>query len=426
MRRRDNKPTPTYRAGLNLREDVKSGYARTYVLGQENLFPNEGYEFPQRDVSQRKNLYKISEDSPFNIPKEEKVVRKGKVEKVIQKNREKWLETETACTKCAAQAISMPTPGELRSINSEIAAQAVRKDLNAQVALNEKIRLAQMKEDAHWAKREYKEGLATQEINSKIKSRKMQTQQALANDYREQFALHAKMKEEEKRQDMIEAEVIKKQMREEELKDRIRQEKLRQLAHERQKEFQQRNEELLQRKEKRIEDDIAAEKLIAKQKAEVDARIEERRKFEKERREHSTRIRNRLIEKQSKQLEETLAKQQKWQGIAESELTKRQEAERKRQEQIRKDMADERRRDWLQYQREKSYKIMNKTYEPDYYTTDNDDYRRADEEFRRKKLIQLKKDQQWQIEDRRRKEKEETDYRRRHFDNQFFLKDNEW
>lgn len=426
-RRKRDYEAPMHRAGQNIFDETKSGYARTYVLGQDDLFPKEGYYQQSRDVAKRINNYKDSEDSPFNIPKTEKMITPSHVTEVINKNRKQMMETERNCTRTAAKALAMPTPGELREINSEVAKQAIRKDLDAQVRLKEKIRIAQMKDDNRWVNLENEQISDTITINDNIAMKKARTQSNLAKEYRHQLDLHQKAREEEKRQDQIEAAKIREQLRKQELEERIRQEKLRQLAHERKKEFQQRNDELLQRREKRIEDDIAAEKRLAIQKAEVDRRMEERAEFDRKRRENRDMIRNRLIENQSKRLAETLAKQQRSQSVAESEVAKREEAERKKQIKRRKEMAEERNRDWLKSQRERDLRITNQTVEPDFYGDDDEELRRAEAYYRRKKLLALQNDQRQQIEDRKRKEREEDYIRKHYYDNQFFLKDNdEW
>ena len=154
--------------------------------------------------------------------------------------------------------------------------------------------------------------------------------------------------------------------------------------------------------------------------------MEERAEFDRKRRENRNMIRNRLIENQSKRLAETLAKQQRSQSNAESEVAKREEAERKRQIQRRKEMAEERNRDWLKSQRERDLRITNKIEEPDFYGDDDEELRRAEAYYRRKKLITLQQDQKKQIQERKRKEDEEDYIRKHYYDNQFFLKDEEW
>lgn len=418
--------TPKYRAGQNIFDQTKSGYARTNVLGQEDLFPREGFPPQSRDVSKRIHNYKDSEDSPFNIPKTEKMITPSHVDEVINKNRKKMMETERNCTRTAAKALAMPTPGELRVVNSEVAKQAIRKDLDEQVKLKEKIRIAQMKDDDRWVNLENEQISNTISINDNIAFKKTRTQQNLAKEYRHQLDLHRQAKEEEKRQDQIEALKIREELRRQDLEERIRQEKLRQIAHERKKEFQKRNDELLQRRQKKIEDDIEAEKILAKQKAEVDQRMEERAEFERKRRENKNMIRNRLIENQSKRLAETMARQQRTQNNAESEVAKREEAERKRQIQRRKEMAQERNRDWLKSQRERDLKITNKVEEPDFYGDDDEELRRAEAYYRRKKLLALQSDQKKQILERKKKEDDEDYIRKHYYDNQYFLKDEEW
>ena len=418
---------PTYRAGTNFRDQSRSGYARVDILGQQDLFPEQGYEFPPNArVPLQTRTYKVSEDSPFNCTQHQKMIKKSKEEKQIQKQTNSWMRTDQMCTRAAVRAIATPTPGELREINSKIAAEAVKKERDEQIRAREKIRLARMKDEAYWTGVEQREGISTKTIGETIAFRKQQSQRALADDYKQQFALHAKVKEEEKRQEQLEVQKMRQMEAEDAEKERKRQATLREIARERNREFQKRNEELMQRKEKRIEEDLAAEKIIQKQQEENTRRMEERALFEKTRREEKNRIRNNMIEKQAKELAELKARQQRSDEIAQSEIEKREEAERQRRLKRQEDMKTQRNKEWLAYQRTRDMRYMDKQDTPDFVNDDDDAVRAADALFRRKRQAALRQEQLRQIDLRRKREKDELEESRRAPDNMFFLKDNEW
>lgn len=418
---------PTYRAGTNFRDQSRSGYARVDILGQEDLFPEQGYEFPPNArVPLQTRTYKVSEDSPFNCTQHQKMIKKSKEEKQIQKQTNSWMRTDQMCTRAAVRAIATPTPGELREINSKIAAEAVKKERDEQIRAREKIRLARMKDEAYWTGVEQREGISTKTIGETIAFRKQQSQRALADDYKQQFALHAKVKEEEKRQEQLEVQKMRQMEAEDAEKERKRQATLREIARERNREFQKRNEELMQRKEKRIEEDLAAEKIIQKQQEENTRRMEERALFERTRREEKNRIRNNMIEKQAKELAELKAHQQRSDEIAQSEIEKREEAERQRRLKRQEDMKTQRNKEWLAYQRTRDMRYMDKQDTPDFVNDDDDAVRAADALFRRKRQAALRQEQLRQIDLRRKREKDELEESRRAPDNMFFLKDNEW
>ena len=418
---------PTYRAGTNFRDQSRSGYARVDILGQQDLFPEQGYEFPPNArVPLQTRTYKVSEDSPFNCTQHQKMIKKSKEEKQIQKQTNSWMRTDQMCTRAAVRAIATPTPGELREINSKIAAEAVKKERDEQIRAREKIRLARMKDEAYWTGVEQREGISTKTIGETIAFRKQQSQRALADDYKQQFALHAKVKEEEKRQEQLEVQKMRQMEAEDAEKERKRQATLREIARERNREFQKRNEELMQRKEKRIEEDLAAEKIIQKQQEENTRRMEERALFEKTRREEKNRIRNNMIEKQAKELAELKARQQRSDEIAQSEIEKREEAERQRRLKRQEDMKTQRNKEWMAYQRTRDMRYMDKQDTPDFVNDDDDAVRAADALFRRKRQAALRQEQLRQIDLRRKREKDELEESRRAPDNMFFLKDNEW
>ncbi|OHT01343.1 axoneme-associated protein mst101 [Tritrichomonas foetus] len=289
--------------------------------------------------------------------------------------------------------------------------------------------MQQMKDDAYWADVEQEQGVQTLTVQKNFLTTKDNKQKALAADYQEQFALHKAKLDEEKAESNREAMRLKQIQKQEEAKERVRQQKLREQAAEQAKEFQARNDELLQRREKRIEEDLAAEALTMKQHEESERRMEERAAFVKRRREEKNRIREKLISEQSKKLAEIHARQQKSQSIAESEIAKREEAERKRKLAEQKRMAEERNKDYNEYLRTKDLKVTDQVDTPDWTNDDEEEARQYDQRMKalqRKKVMQ---DQMAQAAERReaeRRERLENLRQPRNKDTMFFLKDNEW
>jgi len=130
-----------------------------------------------------------------------------------------------------------------------------------------------------------------------------------------------------------------------------RQARQRELAAERSREFQAKNDELLQRKEKRIDDDIAAERVIWTQQAENARRMEAREGATRRIRDEKNRVKNNLIERQVADFAERLARQQRSDSIAESEVERREAAERQRRLKAQSDVRAQRNREWLAHQR---------------------------------------------------------------------------
>lgn len=422
--------TATYRAGMNLKDATRSGYARVCVLDKQDLFPNEGYDFPENRHKPPTNSYRISEDSPFNNSFEHSSAWREPEPESIRKGMDTMLQTEKLCNHVAAKAISTPTDGELRPLYSKIAFQAIQKDRQAQVAMREQMKMQQMKEDAYWADIEQEQGLQTRRVQQKYANTIHDQQRKLANDYQQQFALHRKRIEAEKEESRREAQKIREIQKNEEKQELKRQERLRQIAAERAKEFTIRNEELLQRRAKRIEDDLAQEAITIRQHAESEKRMEERANFEKRRREEKNRIREKLISDQSKRLAEIKAREQHFQTTAESEISKREEADRKKRLDEQKRLSQQRQKDYADYLREKDLKMMNKKETPDWTNDDDEEARQFDAKMRDLQQKRLRRDQMRQITERRereRRERMEEIAHARKKDTMYFLKDDdEW
>ena len=420
---------PTFRAGANLRDPTASGFSRVSILQNPDMFPDQGYEFRDRGPKPPTNSYRLSEDSPFNNSFKHSSAWQAPPSRALASCMDNMMRTEKVCNRVAAQAIAAPADGEIKHLYSQIAAQAVQKERQAQILMKEQMRLEQMKEDAYWANVEQEQGLMTQTVQQNYQNRMRTAQQTLRKDYENQFELHRKALEEERREGEREALKLKQLQKREEQKERERQLKLKEEAEERKKDFQRRNEEILQRRQKRIEDDIAAEELIMKQKAEQEKIQDERNAYLKRKRDEKNRIRERLIDDQSKRLAKLYAQQQRVQSTAESEIAKREEAERQRRLANQKRLNDEKREDYIKYMREKSNKIANQVDTPDYTTDDTEAEREFDRKMKalaRKRIMQEQMAQAAARKEQERRERWEELHQPKNVDTMYFLKDNEW
>lgn len=418
------KTTQTFRAGQNTRDPTRSAYARVDVLGQEDLFPNEGRDFPIRAVPKQTKSYQISADSPFSTAVPVSMVPESEEQKVLNQNYQEIMRTERMCTRAAAKTNAATCPGELRPLYSQIAAQCIRKDQEAQMRVREQIRLARMKEECRWEDVEQIETQSTRRVQTAIASSRRARQQELADSYKRELTLHEIKRQEEIDEEQREAEEIQRLLQEENKREQARQEKIRKENAERTRDFQLLNSELMMRHETRIEQEIAEEARIAKEHAEIEARMDAREAANQRRRDELNARRAKIIGDQSRRLAELKKRQKQKDTIAESKLAKREEARRQADIERRRQMAIQRNREYNEYKREKELKMQedpedDTKQEPDY----EEEARRVDEEMRMQKRRQVMLQQRAQIEQRRMREQKEREAARRNPDKMFFLKD---
>ena len=428
MLRKTKAPQPTFRAGLNFHDPSRSGYARVSILDHQDLFPNQGTEFPDDRHKPPTKSYLISSSSPFTNRFEHSSAWREPVPDAISQSLNTMLKTEQVCNRVAARAIAAPTDGEIRPLHSQIAAQAVQKERDAQLRVREQLRLQQMKDDEYWADVERGQAIQTQRIQTMELEDKRAKQRELANDYKRQFELHTKRLQEEKEQDRREAEHLKHLQHLDDLKEQKRQQTLRLQAEERKKEFEAKNAEILMRRAKKIEDDLAEEKRIQQQYAEVQDRMAEREALVRKTREEKTARRERLIADQSKRLAELQAKQNKFIELGESEVLKREEARRLADEERQRTMRMELNKSYNEYVQRKDMAQADRKDTPDFTGTGDEDFRRADERTRALRMRKLRMVQQEQARERRERERREREEELKPpvGDTMYFLKDNEW
>ena len=427
MRTIQKTANPTFRAGINFHDPTRSGFARVGILGQEDLFPNEGVDFPNVNLDKPKQTksYLVSSDSPFygkvNLP----LVPPDEERKVIEANLANATRTELMCTRAAAKAIGAVAPGELRPMHSQIVNETINKDRQAHLQLRDEIRVARMKEEDHWQEVEHAEALATKNIEKSLLGTKRAQQEKLAASYREQFRLHDARIAAEKAEAAAEVEKIKELQAKDNQKELDRQKKLKLIAEERRKEFEAKNAELLQKRQKRIEDDLEQERIVAKQHAEQEALMEQREAAVKKRREQLNQVRDRIISQQTKRLIQLQEQEKRVEKETQSEVALREEARRKAEEQKKIDMEKQRNAEYREYLRRKDEAKMNEVSDDHKYMVQDDDNQKYQDEMKRKRQRTQKEYLLAQIQARKEAEQKQRDEELKTPSTSYFLKDDE-
>lgn len=395
-----------------------SGYVRSVnVLGNEDMFPTEGYQFPPHMRQKITNSYRVSQDSPFFTSKSAPVVPTNNEQKVLSKSIDSIIKTERLCTRAAVNAIAFPTDGELRPLHSKIVNEAVLKERNAQLQIKEQLRIARMKDEAHWSEVEQNAAEESAKLLGKDIQKKKEQEKQLAAVYQKELTLHKQKKEEELEQDKAEAQKIYEIQQEENEREKRRLEAIKLENKKRLDEFKKTNSSLLQKKQKEQAIQREEAKKIQKEHEEDEERMAQREALVQKAREEKNYRRDRLILTQTKQLAELRANEEKKTNIAASQLETYYAQERLRKkrhdEQIKKEMKDA----WRESLRNKDLKILEekeRTYQEDEKYMRNDDYdylQDVEKQMKKKKMDTLRKMQEKQIEEKNAREQKELQER---------------
>lgn len=422
-----NTVTPTYRAGANLYDPAKSGFARVEVLGSEDLFPNEGFEF-KPGKTKLTNSYRVSEDSPFVSTIHHSINATTEEQKVMEKQMPQMIRTERLCTKAAATAIATGTEGELRPLHSQIAAEAVLKERQQQVYMKEQTRIARMKDEQLWAEIEQQEADATRAFYNRNDTSKRESQQQLAAIYQQEFALHKKRQEEQMRIEKEEADRIAKVQAAEEAAEKEKARKKKEEEKARLIEFEKLNSTMLGKKKKLQEEEREIEKRVQKEHEQQEQQqLANERRLAKIR-EEKNRRREKIIEIQTKRLEEMNKKVDTTLENAVSEIAAREEKQRLAEIEKREAMRKQRHDEWQQSLKLKEERLLAAKNKPKTPIQDDPDEeaRQFEALTRSQNMKRLREAQKKQIEERKMREQKELEENLKTPSSCYFLKDNDW
>jgi hypothetical protein len=415
----------TIRAGASKGDLYSSGYVRSVdIIGQEDLFPSEGYAFPP-GKTKLTNSYRVSRDSPFSTHLNVPLVHHSDEDATIERSRPSLIRLERLCTRTAAAAISSPTDGELRPLHSRIAEQAVLKERKAQLALKEDLRLARMRDEMHWADVERLEAETSKALVGEDERAKRAAEQGLAAVYNRELELHAAAKAEEARLEQEEAEKLTKEYSIAERKEREAREAKKAESRARAEESRLGNSGLLERKARERDEARAEEDRIAREHAELEEQQQQREARVKKARADKDGARERIISAQVRRLAAERA------GRGEDEVTDSQvernkvAAIKKEEERVSK-MRQEEAQGWKEFCLQKDEKLVEdkkRRLAPEELPPDaRENERQAEERMRRIGAKRLQGAQLQQIAERKAREAEEAQ-RNREGSAMFFLKD---
>jgi len=418
--------TTGLRAGAKKNDIANSGFARVEILGQEELFPKEGYEFPP-GKSKLTNSYRMSEDSPFTTQTKHTLTQKTEEQKAIEASTNELIRTERLCTKTAALVIATGNDGEVRPIHGRIAEETVLKQRKQQLLIKEQVKIAKMKDDQHWAEVEQEEANATNSFLGKTNKSKKEQQQALAEVYKKELELHKQKAQEEAEQNRKEAERLSKIEQEENEKEKKRLELKKQKDAERVKEYKELNDKLLNRKKLKRVEEAEAEKKTQEEHTKILKQMEEREEKQRKIREEKNQRRERLIEIQTKQLSDLKSKETKQLEIAASELEKRKEEETKRKQEKDLKVREDTKKEWKQSLIDKQDKLMDKKFRPKTPPQPDleEDARAFDAMVKSENMKKIREQQRLAAEQRKNEEKLLKEKQRNTPETCYILKDNE-
>ena len=420
--------TRKYRAGVNLRDPVRSGFARVDILSQEDLFPDQGYEF-KNGKTKITNSYKVSTDSPFTTNVPHKIADKTEEEKIIEKQMPDLIRTERLCTIAEAKAIAAPVDGELRPLHSKIVAQAVYKERQQQMTMNEQRRIAKMKDDAKWVDAETREAEATCEFYKTNGSDKRAKQQRLAEIYKKEIALHKKHEQDRLALEKEEAERDAKIQAEAEQREKEALRKKKEEERKRVTEFEKLNTSLLNRKKLRMQQEHEIDLRVQKEKEQQEAQQAARAEYLQKIKDEKNRLRERNIMRQAKILQEMQKKEDTTLENAQSEIALREEQERQAEVEKRRQMMIRRNMDWkksLKARETKDADERRRKMESPFSDDGSEDYRAAEAISRKENERKIRAAQARQIQERKAREAKERQQELSEGANYYFLKDNEW
>ena len=367
-----------------------SGYTNVDIIGNEDLFPYEGYEFIPHEPRQSTRDRYVSVDFPLNTSIN---TIKVKPKNPIQPPK---------------PFVDKPFP-KVKSHRAKMIYETTINVRKKQIDYNQQYREYQRELREEEKENEMEQiQLAQKAIEDQEKLRYGEKQK-LRENYEEQFKLHAAQKEKERELERQEVLAMKKRQQEQAKEDELKEQKKREIQKQIKDDFIKRNEMLQQMKATKHEREKEEERRIAKQAEDDDKIHEQRRIREEEIRMEKTRRREMVVEMQAKELAKQKKKIDDFQEKAESQASINEERERQRIENERKKAAEDRHRDWLRLRQEnqmKNRRLVKRTFPS---RIDDFDEEKYNQEQQRRQAIAYKTCQMSQAIARRKREQEEIE-----------------
>ena len=280
-----------------------SGYTNVDVLANQDLFPDEGYEFPPSKMHSLKNTRESSTQNPLNNKINDEAIKKA----------HEQLVTISKPIPPVDDTIKIP-----KNHRNKVIFESTINTRTKQIKYNEEIKKYQ-KESSKEIDLILQEQLKLSQLEiEKEEIKKINGMKNLSEAYSDQLFTVNMRKSKEREEERRYEEQILEADRKAKLEDEEKLKKLKELQKEKREEFEKKNQELLQLKKTKHEKEIEEELRLRKESAE-DAERRVARNLEDERRRlEKTKLRARVVENQAKNLEQLKNKQKTEEAIAES------------------------------------------------------------------------------------------------------------
>ena len=371
-------------------KQTTTGYMNIDVIGNEDLYPDQGYDFPVHNNPRPGLNSRTSAMFPLN----KKINDQAKPGKPLSQ---------------PPEAVIDPVFPKVRSHRSKLIYETMVKTRAKQVDYNQRKREydAEVK-DAEDAEEMQQIALAKAK-EQRQREKERQKMLELNETYKQQLAEVERNREREKRELQQYEHKLRLHYLEQEKEERKKMEKQRMIQEERKEEFRRINDQMLMKRANKIEKEYEEDLKIRKENAEIQAIQDARAAEEKRRRMELTRKREIAADLMAKDLERSRKKNNEAQEAAESAAAKASMREIMELKTKHENMLEERHNDWMNLQRERQARRRTGVKRNFPQRIEPFDAEAFAAEQRRREISRVKEFQKNQIEERKRMEKEEIE-----------------
>ena len=367
-----------------------TGYVRTDIIGNYDLHPDQGYEFPPTSRLKPSRTQKTSSMFPMNKKINDRV-------------------RPVEVTEQPPEDVIDPVMPQVRKGRSKLIFDTMVNMRTKQINYGEQKRHYDQAVKAAEEETEMRQVALAQEQELKDRQKRDKKVAELRTFYTSQLDEVARRKKRERDEELAYEAELQRQNAIKDEEERKKQERLREIAQERREEFRRRNEELLMRKATRQEQEIEEEKKIQRENAEVQARRDARDAEDHRRRMEKTRMREKVVDTMSREFEKRTMKNQQVQEAAESAAAAATMREVMTLRQKQEQMVEDRHREWLKMQKEREARRKTGFKQPFPVKKKEVDAEAFAAKQRKIEEERLKTYQRRQIEERKRRDKQEIE-----------------
>jgi hypothetical protein len=378
-----------------------TGHALVDKIGNQDLFPDEGYAFPRRVYSKQTKSYRSSALFPFNP-------------EINRRARERTQPHSTSTLDDKPPTPFVDPPLRFGRTGRRKAILAATLDTRSR-QLQYQERLSEYNRNhtnALEAQRNAELEACNEELAAERTARRRE-QVELRTAYQEQLQSVAQRRQREQQEAAEFDERLKEQQRRTAAEEAAKREKQRTIRGEMAAEYNRKNADMQQARERRIAAEKDEEKRLQLENAEIQRQRDERAAEDERRRLEKTRFRARVCEAQARNIAEMQSKQEAEQQIAESATASNEERRLLEKKERQQQMDRDRHAEWLRLQREREARRLHSTKKPFPRRPDEADADALEAQRKRQENTECRLAQRQQIEERRQAQREQAEKTKR-------------